>query len=89
MLMKAGNTYCKGGLSTVDLLLQINFDIANIIYFFPNQPTSIRRSTVLNLSLQLVFPDESLTTSIKVHLHYSENRAKLVGFKEKKIFCII
>jgi hypothetical protein len=88
MFMKAGNTYWKRGLSTVDLLLQINFDIANIIHFFPNQATSIRRSTVLNLSLQLVFLDKSLTTSIKACLHNGKNHAKLVGFKEHKTYYV-
>ncbi len=46
----------KGKLSTVDLLVPISFisaafDNANIIYFFTNQATLMRRSTVLILPL--------------------------------------
>jgi hypothetical protein len=33
------------------------FYIENIINFFTKQATSMRRSTVLSLALQLVFPD--------------------------------
>jgi hypothetical protein len=38
------------------------FDIANIIYFFTKQATLMRRSTVLNLPLQLVFPAIAIST---------------------------
>jgi hypothetical protein len=52
----------RGRLSTVDLLLLTSldklaaFDIANIIYFFTKQVTLMRRSTIISLPLQLVFP---------------------------------
>jgi hypothetical protein len=45
--------------STVDLLVltSVASDIAIIIYWFTNQASLLRRSTVLRLSLQSVFPD--------------------------------
>jgi hypothetical protein len=54
------NPYLRGRLSTVDLLIlagiYLLLDIENIIYFFTQQATLMRRSTVLSLPLQLVFP---------------------------------
>ncbi len=56
----AGSPYWRGSLSTVYLLVLTNlehlFYNANTIYVKTKQVTLIRRSTVLCLPLQLVFP---------------------------------
>jgi len=60
-----GNTNQRGKLSTLDLLAQnwfgsAVFDIESIIYFLTKRATLMRRSTVLNLPLQLAIPGSSL-----------------------------
>ncbi len=59
--MIAGKSYPGGRLSTVDLLKltsldQLIFKLKILFSFFKKQPTSIRRSIVLILPPQLVFP---------------------------------
>jgi hypothetical protein len=61
--MIAGKSYQGGRLSTVDLLKlpsldQLIFKLKILFSFFLKKPTSIRRSTVLILPPQLVFPDD-------------------------------
>ncbi len=60
-LVETGNPYRRGQISTVDLLVLTSFDkllyILKILFsYFTKQVTPIRRSTVLSLPLQLVFP---------------------------------
>ncbi len=56
-----GNPYWKGKISMIGLLLArsdqlLSYTEKNIIFFFTNQDILVRRSYVLSLSLQLVFP---------------------------------
>ncbi len=58
---RPGNPYWRGRLSTVDLLALTSLDqqlftLRILFTFFTNQATSTRRSTVLSLFPQLVFP---------------------------------
>jgi hypothetical protein len=57
----AGKPYLRGRLSTLDLLVltssyQVNFMLRILFKFFIKQATLLRRSTVLSLPPQLVFP---------------------------------
>ncbi len=50
-------TLTEGGwFSTIDLRVQTSLDIVNIIYFCTEHATLMRRSNVLSLLLQSVFP---------------------------------
>jgi len=69
-----------GRLSTVGLdvptsLAQLNIDIENISCLFIKHATLMRRSTVLSLPLQLVFPGRAhprmLYLSLACLVHYS------------------
>ncbi len=59
---QTGNPYWSGRLSTVDLLVLTSLDQLILllkilfIFFFTKQATLMRRSTVLSLPFQLVFP---------------------------------
>ncbi len=60
-IFKARNSYCRGRLSTVDLLVltssdQLTFMLKILFTCAAKQATLMRRSTVLSLPLQLVFP---------------------------------
>jgi hypothetical protein len=62
---KPVNSYWRGRISTVDLLVLSNLDqlhLKMLILFtcFTKQVILMRRSTVLSLPLQLVFPEETL-----------------------------
>jgi hypothetical protein len=51
-----------GRLNTIDLHIRsVSLDIVDIIYLFTKEATLMRRSTVLSLSLQVVFPGFSMT----------------------------
>jgi hypothetical protein len=59
--MRQGTLTDGRRLNTVDLLVLTSLDqvllkLANIIFYFTKQATLMRRSTVLSLPLQLVFP---------------------------------
>jgi hypothetical protein len=53
---KAGKPYCRGSLSTVDLLALISFYIVNFIYLCYKTSFLNEGATVQNLPLQFVFP---------------------------------
>jgi hypothetical protein len=60
-LSRPGNPYWRGKLGTVDLLVQPNLDqllliLKTFFVLFTKQATLTRKSTVLTLPLQLVFP---------------------------------
>jgi hypothetical protein len=68
--LQPGNPYWRGWLSTVDLLVPTNFDQLLMIFqttftFYKKQDTLMRRSIVLSLPLQLVFPATSCCLSAK------------------------
>jgi hypothetical protein len=68
-----GKSYWRGRLSTVDLLLltslaQLLFVLKILFTFFKKQGTLKRRSTILSLPTQLVFPGKKHKA---VHLKYS------------------
>jgi hypothetical protein len=60
--VKAGNPNRRERISTIDLLVPTSSDQLlfklRLYEFFPKQPILIRRSTVLSLFLQEVFPGE-------------------------------
>ncbi len=61
--VRAGNPYCRGRLSTVDLLVltgsnHLDLEMKMYFTFFTKQATLTRRSTVLSFPLQLVFPGQ-------------------------------
>jgi hypothetical protein len=60
-LPTAGNPYCRGSLSTVDILVQTSLEqvlfVLKILFtFVTKQATLMRRLIVLILPFQLVFP---------------------------------
>jgi hypothetical protein len=60
-LVEPGNSYCRGRLSTIDLLvltslIQLLFLLKMSLKVFIIQPNLTRSPTVLRLSLQLMFP---------------------------------
>jgi len=64
-----GKPYRRGRLSTVNLLVltsldQLIFKLKILFTFFTKQATLMRRSTVLSLPLQLVFPDDTDTCGL-------------------------
>jgi hypothetical protein len=64
-MVKPGSPYCRGRLGTVDLLVLTSLDLliyilTGLFAFVAKQRSLIRRSTVLSLSLQLVFPGQTL-----------------------------
>ncbi len=64
--MVAGKSYYRGRLSTVDLLVitsldELLLDLTILLTFFTKKATLMRRSTVLSLPPQLVFPFGSHT----------------------------
>jgi hypothetical protein len=74
--MRQGKSFWRGRLSTVDLLLlfssdQLYFMLKILFTSFARQAALIRRSTVLSLSPQLVFPDlhKGPNTEISWKLH--------------------
>jgi hypothetical protein len=61
IIILSGNPHWRGRLSTVwppctNQFRSAPFDIENIIYFLTKNAALLRRSTVLSLPLQLVFP---------------------------------
>jgi hypothetical protein len=66
-----GTLFEVGRLSTINLLLVTRLDklldiLQNYLIFFTKQATLMRRSTVLNLTLQLVFPGKNNPRIISV-----------------------
>ncbi len=64
--IESGNPYWKGKIGTVDLLArasldQLIFKLKNIFNLVTTQATLMRRSTVLSLPFQLMFPELVLT----------------------------
>ncbi len=87
----------KGRLSMVDLLVptslcQLILELKILLNFFTKQAPLMRRSTVMSLPLQLVFPGLSLTDRVKhsecIHAlqnkHYT--RVELLQRKEHASF---
>jgi hypothetical protein len=70
MILMPGNPYLRERLSTLDLLVVTSLDnllliLKTFFYFFTKQATLLRRSTVLRLPLQSVFPASALTFVIE------------------------
>jgi hypothetical protein len=69
----AGNSYCRERLSTVDLRVLTSLDqllliLQTLFPFFKTSATLIRRSTVLSLSLLLVFPGLIIRANTIIYL---------------------
>jgi hypothetical protein len=68
-MLQPGNPYIRERLSTVDLLVLTSLDllllISRTLFFFTKHGDLIRRSTVLSLPLQLVFP------ALAIRVNYS------------------
>ncbi len=65
---KARKPYCRGRVTTVDPLVLTSLNLAIFILkllntFVSKQTTLMRRSNVLSLPLQLVFPAQRLQTA--------------------------
>jgi hypothetical protein len=63
--VEAGDPYCRGRLSMVDLLVltsldQLIFVLKILFTLVSKQATLMRRSAVLSLPLQLVFPGSGI-----------------------------